>query len=186
MAAVTALLVVGLVCLVLLVGGGGDGGDGRAAIVDATPTPTATATPTRTPKPKPTPTPLTAEQRAERDRAAETVKSRGYDVVRLRDFDPDKTLQVLIGRDSGGQELAFFFVDGEYIGNDSTSASSDLSVRHGGGDATSVVLGYATYVPGDAADDPSGDPVDVTFRWDGTRLAPQEPLPDPTERTATG
>src|SRR4029079_16010292 len=89
---------------------------------------TATPTPTPTPKPKPTPVPLTAGQREERSAAAEVVQSRGFDVVRLRDWDPKDTLRVLIGEASSGR-MAFFFVNGDYIGNDSSDPSARLSVR---------------------------------------------------------
>jgi hypothetical protein len=172
-AALGGLLLVLLIVVVLVVGSGG-GDDDASSAADARPTATATPTPeaTRTPKPSPTPRPLTAAQRQQRDMAAKTVADRGFDVTRLRDFDARKTLQVLIGKSNSGNELAFFFVDGEYIGNDSTESSKSLTVRRGG-DSTTAILRYAVS---------DGDPVDVSFRWDGTRLTPDPEIPPTSSR----
>ncbi len=183
-AAVAVLLIIAIVTITMVAGGGGDDA-GTAADSSARqePTPAPTRTPTATPKPARTPRPLTPAQRDTRDQAARIVTDRDYEVTRLRDFDPRKTLQVLIGRGTSGNELAFFFVDGEYIGNDSTSSSAQLTKRRGG-ESTSVVLRYGIFDAADGpGDKPSGDPVDVTFRWDGTRLQPSQPLPAVSERS---
>lgn len=124
--------------------------------------PLATPEPTPTPKPKPTPVPLTAEQRSQRRAAAEIVRGRGFEVVRLRDYDPRRELRVLLGRDGGGGRLAFFFVDDTYVGNDRPTVSEKLRVKRTG--ERQVTLTY------------DGD-TDVRFRWDGATLAPRDPLP---------
>jgi hypothetical protein len=179
LAGVGGLLVVGLISLILVLGaaGGGDEEDLGAA----GPAATATATPTPTPKPKPTPVPLTAAQKQERQAAAEIVSSRGFEVVRLKDYDPRKTLRVLIGRSSSGSRLAFFFVNGDYIGNDAQDPSARVRVTKVAD--LQVTLAYRIYAPGDDQDAPTGGPVSVRFRWDGTRLTPQDPLPPPEQRT---
>jgi len=159
----------------------GDGDGEQEATASATATPTATPEPTRTPRPRPTPEPLSAGERTERTAAAEVVRSRGFEVTRLRDWDPDDTLRVLIGRSTTGGELAFFFVNGDYIGNDSGDPSASLRVRRTR-DLTAT-LTYRTYAPGDDADKPTGDRVDVRFTWDGARLTPASALPDPSLRT---
>jgi hypothetical protein len=174
---VAGLLLVGFVSTGLVLDAV-SGGDDGSAVADATPT--ATPKPTPTPKPKPTPVPLTAEQRAERKAAADVVKSRGYAVVRLRDYDPRKTLRVLLGEQSDGSRLAFFFVNGDYIGNDGTEASGKLRVARNGD--LRVTLAYGIYAPGDPPDAPSGGTTKVRFAWDGTRLAPMDPLPTTSQR----
>jgi hypothetical protein len=179
-AAVAALLLVAVVSATLIVHATSGGGDATPAAL--APTPTRTPSPTPTPRPKPTPVPLTAAQRTERAAAVSIVDSRGFSVVRLADYDPRKTLRVLIGRQrAGGAELAFFFVDGDYIGNDTTDPSAKLRVAHQG-DLT-VTLAYGIYAPGDAPAKPTGTPVKVRFRWDGTRLSPVDAIPDPSLRT---
>jgi len=182
LAGVAALLLV-LAVSVSLVSSAirGDGDDEQEAIASTTPTPTATPEPTRTPRPRRTPEPLTAGERTVRNAAADVVRSRGFEVTRLRDWDPDDTLRVLIGRTSSGAELAFFFVNGDYIGNDSGDPSANLRVRRTS-DLTAT-LSYGTYAPGDDATKPTGDRVDVRFTWDGARLTPASALPDPSLRT---
>jgi LppP/LprE lipoprotein len=179
LAGVAGLLLVGVIVFILVAGAAG--GDGNDTEVAAQPTATATPTPTATAKPKPTPVPLTAEQKAERQAAADIVASRGFEVVRLKDYDPRKTLRVLIGRSTSGSELAFFFVNGDYIGNDAQDPSAIMKVARKG-DLT-VTIAYRIYAPGDAQDKPTGGPVRVRFTWDGTRLVPQDPLPPPEQRT---
>src|SRR3954470_7634928 len=96
-AGVLALLVVLVVTISLIrraAGGDDESSDQTAAV---TPEPTRTPKPTPTPKPKPTPVPLTPAQRPEPQAAADVVASRGFEVVRLRDWDPKDTLRVLIG-----------------------------------------------------------------------------------------
>jgi hypothetical protein len=128
----------------------------------AVPTPTSTPEPTPTAKPKPTPVPLTPDQREARRIAGELVESKGFAVVRLRDYDPRRKLRVLIGEDNAGNRLAFFFVDDLYVGNDRRTSSPELKVKRAGN--VQVTLTY-------------GEGTDVRFRWDGTSLVPQDPLP---------
>ena len=158
-AGVTGLMVIALAMLIMIASAF-DGDDEPEIAVG--PVATSTPKPTPTAKPKPTPVPLTAEQRAARQTAAQLVESKGFEVVRLRDYDPRRKLRVLIGEDTAGGRLAFFFVDGTYIGNDRSTASEELKVKRAGN--VQVTLTY------------DGD-TDVRFRWDGTRLAPQDPLP---------
>jgi hypothetical protein len=158
-AGVSALLLVGLTCLVMIASAfSGD----EEPEVSAQPAATATPEPTPTVKPEPTPVPLTAEQRAARETAAELVESKGFDVVRLRDYDPRRKLRVLVGEEPGGGRMAFFFVDDTYIGNDRSAVSPEMRVKRAGN--IQVTLTYA-------------DDTDVRFKWDGTSLVPQDPLP---------
>lgn len=176
-AGVVALFVVLILIVTTISGGGGDDEESAAA-----PTATATATPepTRTPKPKPTVTPLTPDEKLDRQDDIDVVRSRGFDVVDNHDWKPDDTLQVLIGRSSSGGELAFFFVDGQYLGNDSTDTSARLRVKRT--DDLTVTLRYGIYAPGDSAEKPSDDPIEVDFRYEGGRVSPASAIPDVSQR----
>lgn len=179
-AGVVGLFVV-LIVIVATIGGGG--GDAQKAAATATATASPTAEPTRTPKPKPTATPLTADEKLNRQNDIDVVRSRGFDIVRKSDWKPDDTLQVLIGRSSTGSRLAFFFVDGQYLGNDSSDASSSLEVR--ATDDLTVTLRYGIYAPGDPPGKPSDD-LDVDFRYEGGRVVPSSAIPAVSQRTASG
>ena len=157
-AGVTGLMIVALAMLIMVA----SAFDSDEEPEVAAPVATSTPEPTPTAKPKPTPVPLTPDQREARRTAAELVESKGFEVVRLRDYDPRRKLRVLIGEDAAGGRMAFFFVDDLYIGNDRTSVSPKLKVKRAGN--IQITL---TYEEG----------TDVRFRWDGTRLAPQDPLP---------
>jgi len=174
------LFLVGIVCVVLLLGLGGDdgGGDGGEPVAAATPTPTAT--PAETPTPKPTPPPLTPEQREQRAAAAEQIRAQGFDPVSLRTYRPDQTLRVILGeRDeaaaaaAGGApgRRAFFFVGDSYIGTDVADASTRLSVRRQTERTVTLRYGLAT-----------GESESVRFEWDGTSLTPQTPIPPVDQR----
>ena len=153
------LLLVGLISLVMIASA--FSGDDEPEVA-AAPQATSTPKPTPTAKPKPTPVPLTADQRAARETAAELVRSKGFEVVRLRDYDPRRTLRVLIGEEPAGGRMAFFCVDDLYIGNDRSSLSPELKVKRAGNVQVTLTYDGAT---------------DVRFEWNGSSLAPQDPLP---------
>jgi hypothetical protein len=173
-AGVGGLLLVFVVSIVLIASAAG--GDDAQPVVAATATPTATAEPKATPTPKPKRKPLTAAERQERDAAKAIVESRGFEVVRLRDFDPSDTLRVLIGRTSSGGEMAFFFAGGDYLGNDSTDVSARLRVKR-----TTDLTTTLTYT---VADPDTGDATheDVRFTWDGAHVTPETQVPDASLR----
>jgi hypothetical protein len=101
-------------------------------------------------------------------------------VKRLRDYDPRDTLRVLIGRTSSGAEMAFFFVQGDYIGNDSSDLSADVRVRHTA-DLTTT-LRYTVATPSTTGGTPTTSKLDVRFTWDGSRLVPDQQLPPASQR----
>jgi hypothetical protein len=177
-AGVAGLFVV-LVVVVALIGGAGDDDGGEEAV--ATPAVTATPTPTRTPKPKKTPVPLTPDEKLDRQNDIDVVESRGFAVVDKRDWNPEDTLQVLIGEASSGGYLAFFFVDGQYLGNDSTDVSAELKVKRT--NDLDVTLAYGIYQSGDEPLEPTGDPVIVHFRYEGGQVTPLQAVPAPEQRT---
>ena len=158
-AGAAGLLIVGLATLIMVASAfkGDDAPDGAAEQAA-----TATPSPVATPTPKPTPVPLTADQRAARRTAADLVRSKGFEVVRLTDYDPRRKLRVLIGEEPGGGRMAFFFVDDTYIGNDRTVLAEKLKVKRAGNIQVTLTYGGGT---------------DVRFKWEGSRLVPQDPLP---------
>ena len=180
-AGVAALLLV-LVVSVSLISGAAAGDAEQQDTAATAPTPTPTPEPTPTPKPRPTPVPLTAEERAERQAAADIVASRGFEVTRLRDWDPRDTLRVLIGRTTSGAELAFFFVNGDYIGNDSDGPEREAEGACGPTDLTTT-LRYGVYAARRRPDEADGRADRRAFTWDGARLAPQTAVPAPEQRT---
>jgi hypothetical protein len=110
--------------------------------------------------------------------AEQTLDARGYAALTERDWRPDQPLKVLLGvrRGSGPRaEQAFFFVGDRFIGTDTQDPSGQLEVAAQGGD--SITRGYGVYRPSDAIDGPSGGSAQVTYRWTGTRLVPQDPIP---------
>jgi hypothetical protein len=176
-AGVVGLFVVLIVIVALIGGAGGD--DNQEAV--ATPTLQLTPTPTATPKPKKTPVPLTPTEKLDRQDDMDVVSSRGFEIVDKHDWNPDDTLQVLIGKASSGGYLAFFFVDGQYLGNDSTDLSAKLKIKRT--NDLDVTLAYGIYQPGDDPLKPTGDPVFVHFRYEGGRVTPLQAIPAPEQRT---
>lgn len=176
-AGLIGMLVV-LVFAIALMGGaaGDDSGEQEAEAPEVT----ATAEVTKTPKPTPTVVPLTAEERAARQEAIDLVASRGFEVLDKADWNPDDTLQVLIGETTEGAKLAFFFVDGTYLGNDSTELSSKIKVKRT--DDVAVVLQYGIYADGDKPGKPTGAPIEVTFRYEAGVVEPVNALPAPEDR----
>jgi len=177
-AGVGALLVALVLCIAWITGASGDD-DGAATQQAAEPTPQATATP----KPKPTAVPLSADEKAERQAALDVLATREMEPTRLRDWDPDDTLRVLIGETTDGGKMAFFFVNGDYVGNDTSEVSGSVKVKRT--DDLTTTLRYGTFVPGDRPGKPSGEPVDVAFTWDGTALSPETTVPPLDQRRAT-
>jgi len=126
---------------------------------------------------------LTSDQRAQRRRAVELVRSQGYTPATLADYKVDHLLRVLIGEPAGttpAGRRAFFFVDDEYIGQDATTASAKL--RPGRQLEREITLVYTLYGDGDEACCPKGKEVRVHFRWDGNTLTPREEIPADSAR----
>jgi LppP/LprE lipoprotein len=126
---------------------------------------------------------LTRRQRDERRRAVDEVRRQGYSPVSVADYKVDHLLRVLIGKPVGTTPpglRAFFFVDGEYIGQDAASPSGKL--RPGRQLEREITLVYTLYDDGDRACCPKGGDTRVHFRWTGEALEPREPIPPDAER----
>jgi hypothetical protein len=148
------------------------------------PAPAATPAPASE-KEKPRKPRLTARQREERRRAVDQVRREGYRPVDLDDFriHHDQVLRVLIGEPVGTTPKglrAFFFADGDYIGQDAISAS--LKLRPGRQLKREITLVYTLYEEGDRECCPQGGDTRVHFRWTGETLEPQEPIPPDYQR----
>ena len=147
------------------------------------PAPAATPAPVKAEQPKQEEPRLNARQRNERRRAVDQVRREGYTPVKLADYRADHVLRVLIGRPVGTTPTglrAFFFVRGEYIGQDSTSAS--LELRPGRQLEREITLVYTLYEEGDRECCPKGGETRVHFRWTGDALEPREEIPPDFER----
>jgi hypothetical protein len=141
--------------------------------------------PAATPEREPAKPRLTARRREERRRAVDQVRREGYRPVDLDDFriHHDQVLRVLIGEPVGTTPKglrAFFFADGEYIGQDALSAS--LALRPGRQLKREITLVYTLYEDGDEECCPQGGDTRVHFRWTGETLEPQEPIPPDYQR----
>jgi hypothetical protein len=119
--------------------------------------------------------------------AEATVRAQGYTVDDQGDYHQDQTLRVLIGTgehsNDGYDKRAFFFVDGRYIGTDSTQPSAQLSVTSQSD--TEVVLAYQLYKPGNPLCCPAGGQAKVRFQLNDGQLTPLDPIPPVNSSTGT-
>jgi hypothetical protein len=111
--------------------------------------------------------------------AAAVLRAKGFTPTRAADYHPSQALQVLVGVRSGsgdgyGQQ-AFFFVNGRYIGTDTSQPSAALSVVRQAD--TEVVLAYPLYRSSDALCCPGGGHAHVRFQLNNGKLVPLDPIP---------
>lgn len=178
----TLPLALGTVALAL--GAAGCGDDGKSAattvveretVTRTVPAPVqTTTTPATTPQTTTTAAPLTYQA------AEQVLRKRGFGPLNgPRDWRTDQALRVLVGvrpgTSDGGQQQAFFFADGRFLGTDATAASGRITVLDQ--EDAAITLAYGLYRPSDSIESPSGGEAEVTFAWDGTRLTPQQPIP---------
>jgi hypothetical protein len=112
--------------------------------------------------------------------AVQTIAAKGYTVSGQTDENGyPGPLAVLIGVCSGSVDgycqHAFFFVNNAYIGTDTSSNDSDVSVAWQSG--ITVALTYPLYEPSDPMCCPSGGSHTVRFQWNGSRLVTLDALP---------
>lgn len=133
----------------------------------------------RTPTPTPTSVPLTREERAQRRAAAQVVRQQGFDPVSLKAYHPDQTLRVILGASSATSRAngipsgrrAFFFVGDTFIDTDAPEPSAELRIARQTENTVTLAYGLA-----------GGDAARVRFRWDGSALSPQSPVPPAPQR----
>lgn len=107
------------------------------------------------------------------------LRAKGFTPTDPADYHSSQALAVLIGARSGsgdgyGQQ-AFFFVNGHYIGTDTSQPSAALGVV--GQNDTEVTLAYPLYRSGDALCCPGGGHAHVRFQLDNGKLVPLDPIP---------
>jgi hypothetical protein len=111
--------------------------------------------------------------------ALAVVRAHGYVSSDTSDYHSNQTLRVLIGTNAGSgdgySQQAFFFVDGRYIGTDSSRPSAQVKVV--AQSDTEVTLAYALYRPGNPLCCPGGGQAQVRFQLNNGQLAPLDPLP---------
>jgi hypothetical protein len=170
--------------LVLLALAGCGGGDAPTSASVTTPTVTRTVTvpaettTTSTGSDTAPQRPLDPRAPLSLHAAEQVLAAHGYAPLGERDWQPGQALKVLLGvsRASGARaEQAFYFVGDTFIGTDTKDPSAMIEVSAQDGD--SVTLSYGLYRPADQIDVPTGGTAEVTYRWDGSRLMPEEPIP---------
>jgi LppP/LprE lipoprotein len=148
-------------------------GCGGASHAPAT---TATVARTTTPAPPPDPhAPLTLEA------AEQILRSHGFGgVVRSEHpFRPREPFKVVVGIRPEAADVpgykAFFFYGNRFVGTDTPDVSAEVFVVRQRGDE--ITLAYPLYRPPDALPVPTAGRGRVTFRWNGTRVVPLDPIP---------
>jgi LppP/LprE lipoprotein len=115
--------------------------------------------------------------------AVALVKAHGYTAGETSTYRPEQTLRVLVGTRTGSSDgygqQAFFFVDGHYIGTDTSEPSSSVKVV--GQNDTEVTLAYPVYKAGDPLSKPSGEKT-VRFQLNNGHLLALEPIPAASTR----
>jgi hypothetical protein len=117
--------------------------------------------------------------------AVAVVSAHGYTAGETSQYRPDQTLHVLVGTRQGSSngdgQQAFFFVDGHYLGTDTSQPSASVKVVSQGD--TEVTLAYPLYKAGDPLGKPSGGERSVRFQLNNGRLVPLGQIPPLAERT---
>jgi hypothetical protein len=199
--------VAAVVALALLLAGCGLGGGeraGRPPGVAQTPQPSASIAPATSVAPEPESEseapPTTADPAATGeetegvgrvrtvDDAVDVVTGKGFRVASTATWKQGNRLRVLIGTADGAAggyaNLAFFFADGKFMGND--TAEPSLSVDVAASDATTVTLRYRLYRASDSLCCPSGGSARVRFRLAGGKVRPLDRIPRPAGAGGTG
>jgi LppP/LprE lipoprotein len=153
----------------------------RTSSTQTTPTPTTTRS-------APEPAFTESEHRSEGlSAAAAVLRAKGFAPVHDSDYHPKQALQVLVGARGGsggghGQQ-AFFFVNGRYIGTDTSQPSAAVSVVSQAD--TEVTLAYPLYRNSDALCCPGGGHARVRFQLNNGKLVPLDPIPPLHSTTGT-
>jgi hypothetical protein len=118
--------------------------------------------------------------------AVALVRAHGYTPNDISEYHPSQTLRVLVGTRTGsgdgyGQQ-AFFFVDGRYLGTDTSAPSASVKVVSQGD--TEVALAYPLYRSTDPLCCPGGGQTTVRFQLDNGRLVPLGTIPPASSKTA--
>jgi hypothetical protein len=111
--------------------------------------------------------------------AVAVVKTHGYTPDDVSQYHPNQTLRVLLGTRTGSadgyDQRAFFFLDGKYLGTDSSQPSGSIKIVSQSD--TEVVLTYALYRPHDPLCCSTGGQATVHFQLNNGQLVPLQPIP---------
>ncbi len=117
--------------------------------------------------------------------AAAVLRARGYTPSETSQYHADQTLRVLVGTRTGSSDgygqLAFFFVDGRYIGTDTKEPSATVKVLSQSD--TEVTLAYPLYRKNDPLSSPSGGQATVAFQLNNGKLTPLDAIPPANSAT---
>lgn len=186
-------LSVTLAAVTALAGCGSSGGKTVTQVQTVAAPPTQTATVPEIDIPKQTnttqsPPPQTQQQSppqsgGTRSDAVAKVWAQGYRPDDASEYDSSHTLRVLVATRAnsgdGYAKRAFFFVGGRYLGTDTSDDSAQIRVENQSD--TTVTLAYALYGRNDALCCPGGTAT-VRYQWNGSRLAPLDPIPPRSRR----
>jgi hypothetical protein len=115
--------------------------------------------------------------------AVAVVQAHGYTAGETSTYRPEQTLRVLVGTRTGSSDgygqQAFFFVDGRYVGTDTSEPSASVKVV--GQSDTEVTLAYSLYKNGDPLGKPSGEKT-VRFQLNNGHLVALDPIPSASAR----
>jgi hypothetical protein len=156
---------------------------GTSSVSSATVSTTATATATRT-QSAPAFTQQTSPSAASAAAMA-VVQAHGYTPTDVSQYRANQTLGVLIGTHTGSNDghdqQAFFFLDGHYLGTDSSQPSATIHLVSQSD--TEVTLAYALYRSHDPLCCPSGGEAKVSFQLNNGALTPLQPIPPASSTT---
>ena len=111
--------------------------------------------------------------------ALAVVRTHGYTANDTSNYHPNQTLRVLVATgtrsNDGYNKQVFFFVDGRYIGTDSSRPSAMVSVV--AQSDTEVTLAYSLYRSNDPLCCPGGGQAKVRFQLNNGHLTPLDPIP---------
>jgi hypothetical protein len=120
------------------------------------------------------------------DQAVAVVKAHGYTPDDTASYHHNQTLQVLVatrtGSADGYAQQAFFFIDGRYLGTDTSTPSAGIKLVSQGD--TEATLAYRLYRPGDPLCCARGGEAMVRFALNNGRLVPLDPIPPANSSTA--
>jgi LppP/LprE lipoprotein len=120
--------------------------------------------------------------------AAAVVQAHGYTPNDTSQYHPDQTLTVLVGTRTGSadgyQQQAFFFLNGRYIGTDTSQPSASIKVVSQGD--TEVALAYPLYRAHDPLCCPSGGSATVDFQLNNGHLTPLQSIPPASSQAGLG
>jgi hypothetical protein len=119
--------------------------------------------------------------------AEQTLRAHGFTASDPSDYRPQQTLAVLVGTNAGSgdgyDQRAFFFLDGKYIGTDSSQPSAGIHVVSQSD--TEITLAYTLYRPHDSLCCPGGGQARVRFQLNNGKLTPLDPIPPINSTTGT-